>query len=106
MMRRPRTHSSMPRLLNPSPLRALTLSALAFAAAAALPGWSQEDRDSSQPPAREPQLPTPAANARPGLEITDFRAGPGPYVWLQPERIASTFITNSANGLEVAVGGH
>jgi carboxypeptidase family protein len=53
-------------------------------------------------PGAGPEGPaSPPLAAKSELEITVFRAGPGPYAWAKPGRIASTFITDTPEVVEV-----
>lgn len=82
---------------------------LGLLAAAVMVAAQGPEDSSTVPPALAPAAPVseaprppaapPASRSR--VQIFVLRAGPGPYPWLVPGRIARTFITNSARSLDL-----
>lgn len=88
---------------------ARVLAPLAFLATAAVVA-AQGPNDSSAipsapapsaPVSEAPQAPALPPTSPPRLRIAVLRAGPAPYPWLVPGRIARSFITDSARSLDV-----
>ena len=72
-----------------------------LAAAATMASDSAQDGSALPPSAPPAEARKPALAQESGLEIRVLHAGPGPYAWAVPGRVAASFITDSPERLEV-----